>query len=304
MSYFRVAATGFCLVMSQNIQDYVQQITSGSGIHFDYLGTVRIKNNRLNVVMPVDISHFNKHLENINLALRTVKNLCDQAKFIKTTECMNILDPLTTRYHDIVKKLDSVSHLLENRMKRSAWIGGIGSIVKQIFGNLDENDGLKYNEAIEAMQNDQQKLTSLMKNNILVTSSIITSYNKTLHQIKTNEANMNQAIEKLTLKLKNITVVFDDLETQSEINFIFNSLETALLTLSFQIEDVTDAVILTSQNIVHPSVITPAKLQAELSDNYKHLPNNLQLPIKLDINTINIIQRISKVLCSHSFFYC
>lgn len=294
---FRITAACLSMVSSQNNQEYVQQITAGSGIHFNYLGTVRAKNNRLNVIIPMEITHFNVHLDDINFVLESVRSLCKQVNVIKVGECQNILDPLTVRYRDIFKQLNSISHLLDNRVKRSAWIGGIGSIIKQIFGNLDESDGLKYNEAIETLENNEKKLASLMKDSILVTTSVITQYNKTLQQIKANEESVNEALEKLTSKFRNLTLALDDLEIQNEINFIFNSLETALLTLSFQTEDMIDAIVMSSQNIIHPSVITPSNLLNELAINYKYLPNHLQLPLDLDISTIHIIQRISNVLC-------
>lgn len=45
-----------------------------------------------------------------------------------------MLQPLTTRFHDMEKEIQSISHLIDNINNRSAWIGGIGSVLKQIFG--------------------------------------------------------------------------------------------------------------------------------------------------------------------------
>ncbi|KOB63593.1 Uncharacterized protein OBRU01_22231 [Operophtera brumata] len=136
-----------------------------------------------------------------------------------------------------------------------------------------------------------------MKDNILVTTSIITSYNKTLNKIKINEVNLNEAIDKLSHKLQNISELTNGLHVLSNINEILDSLETSILTLSFQLEDVTNAILFSSQNILHPAVITPQQLYRELADNYRHLPNYLELPIILDINTIHHILSVSKLIC-------
>ncbi|KAL0860200.1 hypothetical protein ABMA27_010507 [Loxostege sticticalis] len=106
----------------------VQPISSGSGVYFDYLGNLRIRNNHLNVILPIDISHIKPHLENINSALGTLRYLCQQ------------------------------------------------------FRN---------------------KLASYMKDNILITKSVISNYNKTLHKIQLNEATLLEAIDKLSINFNN-----------------------------------------------------------------------------------------------------
>lgn len=195
------------------------------------------------------------------------------------------------------REFASISHLVENRTKRSAWIGGVGTIIKQIFGSLDENDGLRYDEAIRSLQNDKKQLVSLMKENILITTSIITGYNDTLDKIKVNEANLNEAIDELSLSVKNITIITNGLQLHANVNEILNILEASILTLSFQLEDITTAILFSSLNILHPAIITPSQLHQELADNYIHLPSDLELPVILDINSVHFILNISKLVC-------
>lgn len=195
------------------------------------------------------------------------------------------------------REFASISHLVDNRIRRNAWIGGIGTILKQIFGTLDENDGLKYDEAIISLQNNEKQLASLMKENILVTTSILTYYNDTLHKIRNNEANLSEAIDKLSLSIKNISEITNGLQILANINELLDILETSILTLSFQLEDITNAILFSSQNILHPAIITPSQLHKELADNYRHLPSDLELPVALDISSIHLILNISKLVC-------
>ncbi|KOB61444.1 Uncharacterized protein OBRU01_25219, partial [Operophtera brumata] len=189
--------------MDQLYQDYIQPITSSSGIYFEYLGSLKINKVHLKILIPLDISHFGTHIQNIKAALESTRYMCNQTQIVEIdAECHNMLQPLILRHQDIIREFESISHLMDNRIKR-AWIGGIGTILKQIFGTLDENDALKYNDAIESIQNNEKQLASLMKDNILVTTSIITSYNKTLNKI--NEVNLNEAIDKLSHKLQKKT---------------------------------------------------------------------------------------------------
>lgn len=293
---YRASAQG------QSYRKYLQPITSSSGIYFDYLGSVKISNGYLKILIPLNISHFGPHIQNIRAALDTTKYLCNQTRIIEIDSiCKNRLQPLTVRYQDLETEFDSISHLIENRMKR-AWIGGVGSVLKQIFGTLDENDAIRYNDAIESVQDNEKQLVSLMKENILVTSSSITSYNKTFNKIKDNEINLNQAIDNLSSNLKNISEQTNGLHILFKVNQIFNSLETSILTLSFQLEDVINAILFSGQNILHPAIMTSSQLYRELANNYRHLSRELQLPIALDMNSIHYILSISTLVCYYINF--
>lgn len=118
-------------------------------------------------------------------------------------ECHNILSPLTARYHDIVSEYSAISPLVDKRYKRGAWIAGTGSLSKTMFGTLSEDDGIRYDNAIRNLHDNEKRMPSIMKDNILVTSLTLTKFNKTLQTIKINEAILNQAIDDFSVKLKN-----------------------------------------------------------------------------------------------------
>lgn len=198
------------------------------------------------------------------------------------------------------KELTSISHLIDNRTKRSAWISGAGTILKKIFGTLDENDGLQYDETIKTLQLNEKKLASLLKENILITTSVLTQYNVTLSKIIENEANSKEAIDRLSVSVRNITETTNGLQIQTNVNEVINALETSILTLSFQLEDITNAILFSTQNILHPAIVTPTQLHKELVDNYRHLPSDLELPVSLDIKSIHVILSISKLVCFYT----
>ncbi|CAG9578258.1 unnamed protein product [Danaus chrysippus] len=293
-----LATVVYSVTRGEPQRNYVQPITSSSGLYYDYLGNLKINNVQLQVVIPVDISHFKPHIKNIENTLETSKYLCKQTRIEQIDqECHNLLQPISARFQDMSKEFSAISHLLDNRSKRSAWIGVIGTAMKHIFGSLDENDGMRYNEAITTLQNDEKRLATLMKENILVTSSTLKIHNDSLFKIRENENNLVVAIDKLSLSIKNITELTNGLQILINVNEVFNAIETAIITLSFQLEDVTNAIMFSSQNVLHPSVITPKQLYQELVDNYRHLSNDLELPVALNIDSIHLILSISKTVC-------
>lgn len=199
-------------------------------------------------------------------------------------------------YQDIIRDYASVSHLIENRInKRNAWFGGIGTAFKHIFGTLDEDDAVKYDEAIASFQDNEKRLVSLIKENILVTTSAMSRYNETLYKLKFNEDNLNSAIDNLSLNLKNISETIEDLELKSKLNMALNTLETITLSLSFQVEDLLNSILFSNQNTLHPAIVTPKELYREIVDNIKYLPANLELPVSLELGLVHKILSISKV---------
>lgn len=251
---------------------------------------MRIVNGHLNILMPIDISHFQPHIENTNSILGTIRFWCSQNY---DSGCQDSLEPLTIRYKDIEKQFDSISHLVDYRTKRGAWFGGVGTVFKHIFGTLDENDATKYDDAINSVQSDVKKLASLMKENILVTTSTIAAYNNSIRKLKINEDSLNNAIDNLSKTVYNLTSASNNLSTSVQFMSILNNLETSLLTLSFQLEDIINSILLSNANILHPSIITPRQLYRELADNIRHLPNKLELALNLDINSIHSILNMS-----------
>ncbi|KAJ0179567.1 hypothetical protein K1T71_005279 [Dendrolimus kikuchii] len=172
----------------------------------------------------------------------------------------------------MVSEYSSIAHLTNsNRFKRAAWIGGIGTLSKTIFGTLDEDDAVKYDNAIQSIQNNEKSLGSLIKENILVTTSTLSKFNETLHKIKINEARLNEGIDKLSLQLKNLSFITEELKIKANINLILKSLETSVLTLSFQLEDLTNAIMFSSQNILHPAVLPPTQFYIHVLMNISNV---------------------------------
>lgn len=209
-----------------------------------------------------------------------------------------MLEPLTVRYHDIVSEYNSISHLTgTDRSRRAAWMGGIGILSKTIFGTLNEDDAVKYDNAISNLQDNQKRLGSLIKESVLVTSFTFSKFNETIHNIKINEARLNEAVDNLSWLLKNITQNLNHLNVKTKIISILNSLEATVLALSFRLEDITNAIMFVKQNSIHPAVLPPTQLYNELVNNYRYLPANVKLPITLELRNINILMNTSNVIC-------
>lgn len=275
--------------------NFTQPAIKSPGIHFDPIGSLKLIDGHLSVIIPIDISFIKPHIENLNGVIGTSRYLCKQSNAFDELECHNLLQPLSVRYYDIVRDFESISHLIEFRSKRSAWFGGIGTVFKHLFGTMNEDDAIKYSNAIQSVENDQIRLSELMKENILVTKSTLSSYKNIINDLGNNEKILNSAVENLSNKLKNLTLLTDKIIIKSNINEMFNMLESSLLTLSFKLEDIVNGIMFSKSNILHPSIITPKLLFSELVDNYRFLPNFRQFPVSLSLENIYILLNISEL---------
>lgn len=275
-------------------------MSSGPGIHFDPIGSLRLINGHLSVVIPVDISFIKPHIENINNIFETVRTLCKNNDIFEDTECQNLIQPLSTRYNDLTRDFEAISHLIATRTKRSAWFGGIGTAFKHLFGTMDENDAVRYNTAIQTVEVDQRKLAKFMKENILITSSTLSAFKDTVNKININEQSLNNAVESIASSISNLTKVSNNLALKSRFMEILNMLENSLLTLSFKVEDIINAVMFSKNNVLYPSIISPKQLFQDLVENLRFLPNFKLLPVSLDLENIHILINVSEMLSYYS----
>lgn len=281
--------------MASANQEYIQPASNDAGIYFDPIGTLKITDDTLDIIIPIDISFVQPHLENIKDILGTSKFLCKQSNVYYESECHYIFQPLSSRYSDIVRDFNSISYLISKKHKRTAWFSGIGTVIKQLFGNMDENDAIKYNDAIKTIEDDQTKLATLMKENMMVTTSTMSAFKEIIDKINSNEINLNHAIETLNKDIQNLTYITDKLFLRSKISGLSNILESSLLTLSFKLEDIINAIMFSKSNILYPSIITPEQLFSDLVNNYRFLPSSKHLPIPLVLENIHILENVSDV---------
>lgn len=292
MSYFRIATTS-AFVLASNI---IEQINESPGIYFDTEGSVKITDDYLHVLIPIDIGYIKPHIDNIKSVLGTARFFCQQIEY-NNSKCHNYLQPLVTRLDSILRDYSAISHLISDRDKRSAWFAGVGSVFKQIIGTMDENDAIKYNNAIQSLDDSNKKLASLLKDNILMTNSAINNYNETLKSININEARLNSVIESLNFDVSQLSNTSSILYKESKMNDVYNELSSSLFTLSFRVENVIESIMFTKSHSIHPSILTPKQLHEELSRNVRNFIRQSDLPLSLNLNNIHSLIDLAQLSC-------
>lgn len=65
-------------------------------------------------------------------------------------------------------------------------VDALGSIIKSISGNLDQNDAINYNNAIKVLQENQNKIILESNNHISLNKEWMTYHDRVVSQIVEN----------------------------------------------------------------------------------------------------------------------
>lgn len=177
--------------MSAYADKFITQIVNSPGLYFDQLLDVRFTNDHWNVITYIDLSHIQPHLENVEILFNQVSKYCDSAVSSQVrNDCLNSLSSLKLQHNNNVQKFSSISYFVQvNEIKRPkrGLIDAGGSLLKTFFGTLDTDDANKFTNAINKVQSDEKQLTLLMRDNIHVIKSTISTFNNTMSKVKENE---------------------------------------------------------------------------------------------------------------------
>lgn len=278
----------------------ITPIVNSPGLYFDSIGILKYYNDYWNIITYSDLSYIKPHIENVKSSLNVVRSTCQKyPSYQMSLECSNILSPLQNLFNTVNDNYMSLHHLtspdFNHREKRSAWFGIGGPILKQLFGSLDEDDAKTFSDAINAVQDDQRHLASLMKDNIHVITSTISTFNSTVSKLNQNENTLNHNIQALNKVLESISENTNKLEVNSHLVMSFSALESSLMLLNYKLKDLIDSILFGKQNIIHPSILSATKLFEVLNNNSNNLIRKVDFPVPLILDNMHTLLDISEI---------
>lgn len=203
-------------------------------------------------------------------------------------------------YEKIVKFLKSsitykvenirISNTNKNRIRKGL-INGIGSIIKGITGNLDNNDGDRIYKILDHLRTNENNIIAQLQMQYSVSHSLIQNFNNTLKDIQHNEDTLKLKILELSELSRGSTEREDIL---SVVN-IYHQLIILYNAILNTFQDIENSITFCKLGVVHPSIIRSKELFHELQKIYVHYKN--QLPFELKFENILNFESIIKVNC-------
>lgn len=268
----------------------VNKYTHSPGIHYENIGNVNFYNDEWNLVTYIDVKHFDQRYEQIEIFNTITVKLCKNplVSDYRWTACNQFVTTVEQNLRQIKSDKDLVRQLLgtevNNRPKRGL-INFIGQGAKLLFGVLDEADADYYNTKIDELQNNEDVVANLVKQQTNVVQSTILTLNKTIGDVEYNEQLLRQSIEKVNKHINDA----DNMINKS-LNFFHFKTDVeehiAIITLMLnQYQDdlthLITAILSAQRGVIHPYIMTPAQLVHELKGILPYIPTSLTFPLPL-----------------------
>ena len=85
--------------------------------------------------------------------------------------------------------------LINIKREKRGLINGLGSIIKSITGNLDETDKERYDQIIENINVNENKLTDKINTMVKINNNITAQFNNNIKIIKENNILLNKKLD-------------------------------------------------------------------------------------------------------------
>lgn len=262
--------TTISLTLAQEIK--IDSLENGPGLLPFQLGKTKI------------ISHYHTFIQDINL-----EEIQSQVIILKT-ELTDITNNLTNTDFNMFKyqirhlyyKLDKISTQLDifrptSRAKRGL-IDPLGSIIKSITGNLDQNDAIKFENAINLLQNDNKKISSSLNNHISLFKEMSQQQTQILSKLKLNQEKMATTLSyvmNITTSDRGKLIHFAHL---SQLFIIINE---NIQELSYKIVKIENLLAFSRKKSVHHSILSINNLKSMINTVTKIYSSNEILDIDI-----------------------
>lgn len=249
------------------------------------------------MITYLNISIYNQKFKLIKDTYEKSKYLCNNIK----QEGNNIyFCTQTLNYHEVqvpnlFSKIESIKDLIGHSRGKRGWFNGIGSMFKTIFGTLDSDDARYYDEVISKVNSDENTIFDLMKSQIQVVKTTITNFNETIKNMKFTEQKINENIKMFNEYSKKQTNAINKLKMFELINEHLILLTYLVNELNEELDNLINAILFAKKNVIHPTVITPIQLIAEIRENKIHISNGLTFPIEPTLENAHTLMDISEL---------
>lgn len=229
------------------------------------MGITKILDGHISIINHINIDEIEESINAVENQLNNVNGVC--IKYIK--ECSEFVENSHVNYRKLISKVDIIHSLLgthKYRVKRGL-INIIGSGLKGLFGTMDNDDAVYYDNVISTVIENQEFIQNGLKEEV----KIMKSLNEKNQILKNNYHILETKNEEIITKINGIILTIDENNRKQGIINYLRSLQFSIFNRLFQfeleLEKVVDAILFLQAGTIHPIVITPEKFIEVLKDS-------------------------------------
>lgn len=273
----------------------VKQVSGG--IFYEPYGTMKLSDTTWKIVVEIELKEIDIKIGLIEDLAKEIKDTC-QRKSLEKVYFPAGCKTIETIAPELLGKIKlERSNIKENfRIRnRRALINGLGSIIKKISGNMDDDDFKDITTKLEFHEKSLDKVKNLIRHQIQTMSLQSEAINNTIGEIDYNRqliANQTRKINELIPQLKSGDFNNKHLELEGLVEGqigLFTLLCTILLD---ELDDIRELLLDAKQNLLNTNIISFNRVLERLMEASPHLPDGLTFPFKLIFEDVVIIEKI------------
>lgn len=263
-------------------------------VYYDTVGKMQLVHDEWILIMYYNLTNYWEGIHRTETFFKNVKDICYRTKL---QHCRTTMEQLTHEmellsYYNYV--LINPHKHLSNRKKRGL-VDGVGYLANSLFGILDQNFAEKYQNDIKSIQNNENYLRDLIKNQ----TSIVELENQILKKSETNIQRQFDIIDSFVNQTNmNIASIETEMEIISATTYINSASLTAYLLINslktFQ-EMLFNTLTNVYQGHIDVHLITPVHLIQQLGEISGNLPKTVSLPVENYKENIKDVYKLMNV---------
>jgi hypothetical protein len=205
------------------------------------------------------------------------------------SSCEGLLDTIQREFKKVQVLRDLVFQFTGTEQGRQRQKRGIfnlvGYVAHSLFGMLDPESEIFYNQKITQLEEEQLKWLKLTREQIIVVQYTLRSVNKTLHDVSAHEGIVTGELYKLQQFVNEGNRKVENRHALSAFLFVLNDHAMRVRQAIEEVKDVYNTVMQAclqwKNGIVNPQVLSPVRLMEILLTSQDGFPRDLEVPVKL-----------------------
>lgn len=272
---------------SENIMNImnntITQLPNNITMMFEDIGVLEIYNTEWTIVLYIDLDSYNDALFALNKSIELATESCNTIKgHFPRDFCTPLIKQINKNKNEIMKRN---KFLTEKRTKRSI-VPFLGSLVKAAIGNLDEEDGLRYETMIENIQKNEDRDEVMLNEQLSIVKSTIGTFDNITHDMYEHMNAMKNIHGDMTHNMNKMINAINETEYESRIFVQLSNMvqyANAIVNLvSIKQQQIIDSLSFTKIDTIFPLIFPEEQLIKQLKEIQLKLPKDLSIPINFE----------------------
>lgn len=237
------------------------------------MGNAQVITNYWTFIQIVDLENVVKQFIDLQSQYHTLKfNLSKDETYAKEYfNSHNIANNLENTLINQLEQINPTSTISNYKRDKRGLINGLGSIIKFLTGNLHQQDAEKYDEHINKLYDNQNKIKYLLNNQITILNTSMDTFNELSQNLTHNQIVLKTKILQIESAIKTNALASANRFQILLIQMILNQITSMFRTIYAILDKVEVAISFAKLNTLHNSIIKPIYLLTELKSMYRSL---------------------------------